>query len=93
MREMNFSNAYNWNYSSTLDIFIPENANNLGFDVFGGVLKGHQRTKYNVHVLSGSLDDVNTVSLDFGYNVTVINTINDKILITTNNNIGLFNKN
>jgi hypothetical protein len=86
---MNFSNAYNWYYDDSLKAFIPENTSNLGYDVLGHKLEGGTRTKYNDHVLSGSLDDVNTVSLDFGYNVTVLLTGNDNVMITGNDNISI----
>ena len=60
---MNISNSCNWFYDYTLEIFVPEDLNNRGYDVTGRELKGGSRTKYNAHKDESG-------GYDFGYNVT-----------------------
>jgi len=86
---MNFSNAYNWHFDYTNGVFYPENLNNRGYSVMGHQLQGASRTQYNIQVVEGSLDDIDTLVLDFGWNVTVMTDQNDKIMVDNNKNIML----
>jgi hypothetical protein len=57
----------------------------------GNQLQGASRTQYNIQVIEGSLDDINTLVLDFGYNVTLTVDEDNNWVIDENGNITIEN--